>query len=134
MRLILSHEVTYLLHCYFLLYFRKIRFIKLTTLHVRTLSDIGVCTRLKICILHSNFIRDFKALSNCSHLTKLDLHNNQVSFFFYLSDMFSSLHMLHSNSNFTAFHKCLQLFEGQLRPTLSRLRVFVGMVLSLDIM
>lgn len=57
---------------------KEIHYIHLSFAHIRTLGHIQACKRLKICILHNNYLSRFSALSNCPELIRLDLHSNQV--------------------------------------------------------
>ncbi|XP_023931226.1 uncharacterized protein LOC112041805 [Lingula anatina] len=57
----------------------RIKYIKLPGLHLRSLGDIGQCTRLRVLVLNSNFIHKLEDLAACKELIKLDLHNNQLS-------------------------------------------------------
>ena len=58
---------------------RKIPYIQLINMHVRGLGDLGLCSSLRICVLHSNYITRFDSLAACRHLMMLDLHGNQVN-------------------------------------------------------
>ena len=53
-------------------------YLNMSRICLRTVQTIDLCTRLKICELHSNYIYSFDALVCCRELIYLDLHSNQV--------------------------------------------------------
>lgn len=55
-----------------------ISFLNMSRICLHTVQTIDLCTRLRICVLHSNYISSFDSLSFCRDLVYLDLHNNQV--------------------------------------------------------
>ena len=57
----------------------EIRYLNMNRIHLHKVKSIDLCTRLKVCVLHSNYISNFEALGNCPELLCLDLHGNQVS-------------------------------------------------------
>ena len=59
----------------------RIKLVKLVGVHMRSLGDVGMCSKLRICVLHNNFLSRFDAIGACKYLMKLDLHSNQVSFY-----------------------------------------------------
>lgn len=59
----------------------EIRYLNMNRIHLYKVKSIDLCTRLKICVLHSNYITNFEALGNCPELLLLDLHGNQVIIF-----------------------------------------------------
>lgn len=56
----------------------QVQLIHLTSAHLRTVGDIGLCRNLKVCILSNNYIRRIDGLVTCEKLVKLDLGHNQV--------------------------------------------------------
>ena len=59
-----------------------ISYLNMSRICLHTVQTIDWCTRLRICVLHSNYISSFDSLATCRDLVFLDLHNNQVSFSF----------------------------------------------------
>ena len=57
----------------------EIRYLNMNRIHLHKVKSIDLCSRLKICVLHSNYITNFEALESCPELLLLDLHGNQVS-------------------------------------------------------
>ena len=55
-----------------------ISYLNMSRICLDTVQTIDLCTRLRICVLHSNYISSFDSLSFCRNLVYLDLHNNQV--------------------------------------------------------
>ena len=55
-----------------------ISYLNMSRICLHTVQTIDLCTRLRICVLHSNYISSFDSLSFCRDLVYLDLHNNQV--------------------------------------------------------
>lgn len=55
-----------------------ISYLNMSRICLHTVKTIDLCTRLRICVLHSNYISSFDSLSFCRDLVYLDLHNNQV--------------------------------------------------------
>lgn len=56
-----------------------ISYLNVTRICLHTVKTIDLCTRLRICVLHSNYISTFDSLFYCRELVFLDLHRNQVS-------------------------------------------------------
>lgn len=54
-------------------------YLNMTGICLHTVKTIDLCTRLRICVLHSNYISAFDSLFYCRELLFLDLHRNQVS-------------------------------------------------------
>ena len=57
---------------------QDISYLNMSRICLHTVQTIDLCTRLRICVLHSNYISSFDSLSFCRDLVYLDLHNNQV--------------------------------------------------------
>lgn len=57
-----------------------ISYLNMSGICLHTVRTIDLCTRLRICVLHSNYISSFDSLVHCRELFYLDLHNNQVRF------------------------------------------------------
>lgn len=57
---------------------QDISYLNMSRICLHTVKTIDLCTRLRICVLHSNYISSFDSLSFCRDLVYLDLHNNQV--------------------------------------------------------
>lgn len=57
-----------------------ISYLNMSGICLHTVQTIDLCTRLRICVLHSNYISCFDSLVHCRELVYLDLHNNQVSY------------------------------------------------------
>lgn len=55
-----------------------ISYLNMSRICLHTVQTIDLCMRLRICVLHSNYISSFDSLSFCRDLVYLDLHNNQV--------------------------------------------------------
>ena len=58
---------------------RDINYLNMSGICLHTVQTIDLCSRLRICVLHSNYISSFDSLVHCRELVYLDLHNNQVS-------------------------------------------------------
>jgi len=56
-----------------------ISYLNVTRICLHTVKTIDLCTRLRICVLHSNYISTFDSLFYCRELVFLDLHRNQIS-------------------------------------------------------
>lgn len=56
-----------------------ISYLNVTRICLHTVKTIDLCTRLRICVLHSNYISTFDSLLYCRELVFLDLHRNQIS-------------------------------------------------------
>ncbi|XP_016084665.1 leucine-rich repeat and IQ domain-containing protein 3-like isoform X3 [Sinocyclocheilus grahami] len=52
--------------------------VRLSSLLLKSLDQIGSCRALRICILADNFLTRIEALMECTHLVKLDLKGNQI--------------------------------------------------------
>ncbi|XP_067268826.1 leucine-rich repeat and IQ domain-containing protein 3 [Pseudorasbora parva] len=52
--------------------------VRLSSLLLKSLEQIGSCRALRICILADNFLTRIGALMACTHLVKLDLKGNQI--------------------------------------------------------
>lgn len=52
--------------------------VRLSSLLLKSLDQIGSCRALRICILADNFLTSIGALMACTHLVKLDLKGNQI--------------------------------------------------------
>lgn len=57
----------------------EISYLNMSGICLHTVKTIDLCTRLRICVLHSNYISTFDSLACCRELVYMDLHNNQVS-------------------------------------------------------
>jgi len=57
----------------------EISYLNMSGICLHTVKTIDLCTRLRICVLHSNYISTFDSLACCRGLVYMDLHNNQVS-------------------------------------------------------
>ena len=57
----------------------EINYLNMSGICLHTVKTIDLCTRLRICVLHSNYISTFDSLASCRELVYMDLHNNQVS-------------------------------------------------------
>ena len=57
-----------------------INYLNMSGICLHTVQTIDLCSRLRICVLHSNYISSFDSLAHCRELAYLDLHNNQVTF------------------------------------------------------
>lgn len=55
-----------------------VSYLNMSRIHLHTVKSIDLCVRLKICVLHSNYLTSFDALATCRELVLLDLHSNQV--------------------------------------------------------
>lgn len=55
-----------------------INYLNMSGICLHTVQTIDLCTRLRICVLHSNYISSFDCLLNCHELVYLDLHGNQI--------------------------------------------------------
>ncbi|XP_006816860.1 leucine-rich repeat and IQ domain-containing protein 3-like, partial [Saccoglossus kowalevskii] len=80
---------------------RSIQMVRLVGVHLRDIGCIYTCKRLRICILHSNYINKFDALIACPELVKLDLHSNQISILPGVEfwENLSELRILHLHNN-----------------------------------
>lgn len=56
-----------------------ISYLNMSGICLHTVQTIDLCTRLRICVLHSNYISCFDSLVHCRELVYLDLHNNQIA-------------------------------------------------------
>ena len=56
-----------------------ISYLNMSGICLHTVKTIDLCTRLRICVLNSNYISSFDSLFYCRELVYLDLHKNQVS-------------------------------------------------------
>lgn len=56
-----------------------ISYLNMSRICLHTVQTIDWCTRLRICVLHSNYISSFDSLATCRDLVFLDLHNNQIT-------------------------------------------------------
>ncbi|OCT82553.1 leucine-rich repeat and IQ domain-containing protein 3 isoform X2 [Xenopus laevis] len=59
----------------------ELKEVALLHLNKQLLKEINIiqyCISLKICILSNNYITNIDALRRCCHITKLDLHGNQI--------------------------------------------------------
>lgn len=55
-----------------------VNYLNMSRIQLHTVKSIDLCNRLKICVLHSNYLTSFDALGACRELVFLDLHSNQV--------------------------------------------------------
>lgn len=56
-----------------------ISYLNMSGICLHTVQTIDLCTRLRICALHSNYISSFDSLVCLRELVYLDLHNNQIT-------------------------------------------------------
>lgn len=52
--------------------------VRLSSLLLKSLDQIGSCRALRICILADNFLTKIEAVMECTRLVKLNLKGNQV--------------------------------------------------------
>lgn len=57
---------------------KDILMVRLSSLLLKSLDQIGSCRALRICFLADNFLTRIDALMECTCLVKLDLKGNQV--------------------------------------------------------
>ncbi|KAK7136065.1 hypothetical protein R3I94_014653 [Phoxinus phoxinus] len=57
---------------------KDIVMVRLSSLLLKSLDQIGSCRAMRICILADNFLTRIEALMACTHLVKLDLKGNQI--------------------------------------------------------
>ncbi|KAF4110140.1 hypothetical protein G5714_009392 [Onychostoma macrolepis] len=57
---------------------KDILMVRLSSLLLKSLDQIGSCRALRICILADNFLTRIEALMECTRLVKLDLKGNQI--------------------------------------------------------
>ena len=55
-----------------------VNYLNMSHVQLHAVKSIDMCVRLKICVLHSNYLTSFDALEACRELVFLDLHSNQV--------------------------------------------------------
>lgn len=58
---------------------QDISYLNMSRICLHSVQTIDLCTRLRICVVHSNYISSFDSLAFCRDLVYLDLHNNQVN-------------------------------------------------------
>uniref|UniRef100_A0A672LKQ7 Leucine-rich repeats and IQ motif containing 3 n=1 Tax=Sinocyclocheilus grahami TaxID=75366 RepID=A0A672LKQ7_SINGR len=63
---------------YLVNYLEDMLMVRLSSLLLKSLDQIGSCRALRICILADNFLTRIEALMECTHLVKLDLKGNQI--------------------------------------------------------
>ena len=56
----------------------NVYYLNLSEHQIHTIGNIDLCTRLRVCVLNSNFLTNFDGLICCRELVVLDLHKNQV--------------------------------------------------------
>ncbi|XP_051759155.1 leucine-rich repeat and IQ domain-containing protein 3 isoform X6 [Ctenopharyngodon idella] len=97
---------------------KDIVMVRLSSLLLKSLDQIGSCRALRICILADNFLTTIEALMACTHLVKLDLKGNQIiqlpdaSYWSHLKEL--QLLYLHDNNistwnNIKGLSGCLNL-------------------------
>ncbi|KAK9970851.1 hypothetical protein ABG768_026757 [Culter alburnus] len=97
---------------------KDIVMVRLSSLLLKSLDQIGSCRALRICILADNFLTRIEALMACTHLVKLDLKGNQIvhlpdaSYWSHLKEL--QLLYLHDNNvsawnNIKGLSGCLNL-------------------------
>ena len=97
-----------------------ISYLNMSRICLHTVQTIDLCTRLRICVLHSNYISSFDSLSFCRDLVYLDLHNNQVTLTYFYK--FISFLFIDSGLILTLRRKpVILLFEWSKRILLSLL-------------
>ncbi len=61
---------------------KDVLMVRLSSLLLKSLDQIGSCRGLRICILADNFLTKIEAVMECTRLVKLNLKGNQVFIYF----------------------------------------------------
>lgn len=63
---------------YQLMLYQKIRYLNFQNIPIVEVGDLPICTNLRILNLSCNYVTRIDSLIVCKHLTRLDLHKNQL--------------------------------------------------------